>query len=109
MEKCQRADFIFSEIGVSISHRKPIPPMSRNCAPNPNLETDDKVDSIARAADVDRSRIEAIAYRRLARHLAERVRVDRDVDTLRAEIVDDLYESTVRDQGMDILMGGVED
>ena len=80
--------------------------MSRNCAPN--LETDDRVASIARA-DVDRSRIKAIAYRRLARHLAERVRVDRDVDTLRAEIVDDLYESTVRDQGMDILMGGVED
>lgn len=72
---------------------------------HPNLSADDKVASLAAHAGVSRDRIELIVYRRLARTLADRVHLGADVDDLREDIIDDLYEQLGADRGLEALMG----
>ncbi len=54
--------------------------MNHSARPNPNLEPDDKVTSLASHAGVDRAKIELRVYRRLARSLANRLVIGADVD-----------------------------
>lgn len=73
--------------------------MSHSARPNPNLEPDDKVASLASHAGVDRTKIELIVYRRLARSLVDRIKLGADVDDLREGVIDDMYAQLGTDRG----------
>ncbi len=78
--------------------------MSHSHSANPNLEADDKVASLASHAGVDRTKIELIVYRRLARSLVDRIDLGADVDDLREDVIEDMYSELGADRGLDTLM-----
>lgn len=82
---------------------------SHSARPNPNLEADDKVASLASHAGVSRTKIELIVYRRLARSLADRIDLGADVDDLREDVIEDMYAQLGADRGLETLMGRTED